>query len=398
MRQPTPADGPVLVTTGSQSAAYQCIRSLGQRGIQTIGVSNKVSAPFVSKHCNEHIPVPSPYEDWHAYRDALFETVARRDISTVIPCREIDAYLLSKYRDEFEEHVSLTVPSFDSLKTVHDRMRLVAAAEKAGVPVPKTRLLKDVDDWSDKRIIKSRYNLHIDDYIDTYPSNATEMVGTVIHPTPGDRPSHEMIREEMKHEPIVQEFVEKCDEYLFGALYDHGEPLATFQHKQIRGNSYTGGGGVYRKSVYIEELEAVARRLLDRLDWHGLACIEYIKDANTGEFKFVEINPRMWQSLPAAACAGADFPHYYWLCATGQPERIEPSYETGVGCHRLNGELGYLLSVIQDDSPHIERPSLHATLWEILRSCVEDTHFDFFHRDDPVPFLRGVRWYLTHEL
>jgi len=50
------------------------------------------------------------------------------------------------------------------------------------------------------------------------------------------------------------------------------------------------------------------RDLLDWLDWHGLACIEYIGDADTGEFVLVEINPRMWQSLAGAVAAGADFP------------------------------------------------------------------------------------------
>ena len=103
----------------------------------------------------------------------------------------------------------------------------------------------------------------------------------------------------------------------------------------------------------------------------------------------------MWQSLPAAVRAGADFPYYYWLAATGHAERIEPGYETGVGCHRLDGELGYLVSLFRDSSPHVERPTVHATLWELLRSCIEQPNFDFAHVDDPHPLLSGVRDVLT---
>ena len=137
----------------------------------------------------------------------------------------------------------------------------------------------------------------------------------------------------------------------------------------------------------------MGRALLDHLDWHGLACIEYIEDQSTGEFVLVEINPRMWQSLPVAVDAGADFPYYYWLCATGHPEKIVPGYETGVGCHRLDGEIGYLVSLFRDSSPHVERPSVRATLWEMVRSCIEHPRFDFSHLDDLRPLLLGARRY-----
>ena len=393
MNEAAPSEEAVVVPTGSQSAAYQCVRSLGRRGIPVIGVAHEIGAPFVSKYCHDFVEVPSPLDDWEAYRDALIEIVAERAVSTVVPCRETDAYLLSKYREEFEEHVSLVVPGLDTLETVHDRLRLAGAAREAGVPVPETRLLSETDDWAEKTIVKSRYNLLTNDYIDSYPPESMDVTKAVVHPEPGVRPDRAAIRTEMAHDPIVQEFVEKDGEYVFAALYDHGEPLATFQHKQIRGNSYTGGGGVYRESIYVEELERVGRALLDHLDWHGLACIEYIKDAETGEFVLVEINPRMWQSLPLAVTAGVDFPFYYWLRATGRAEEIVPGYETGVGCHRLDGEIGYLVSLFRDSSPHVERPSVRATLWEMARSCIEQPRFDFSHLDDLRPLLIGAERY-----
>jgi len=195
----------------------------------------------------------------------------------------------------------------------------------------------------------------------------------------------------MEHDPIVQEFIPKDGEYMFAALYDHGEPLATFQHRQIRGNSYTGGGGVYRESIYDPELEAVARDLLDELDWHGLACIEYMRDARTGQYVLTEINPRMWQSLPSTVQAGADFPYYYWLLANGRADEIDHEYETGVGTHLLYGELGYLLSILREDSPHVERPSVTRTAGEILASVFTEPNFDYLSLDDFGPFLTGLK-------
>jgi hypothetical protein len=103
----------------------------------------------------------------------------------------------------------------------------------------------------------------------------------------------------------------------------------------------------------------------------------------------------MYQSLPFTVRAGADFPYHYWLVATGRADRVEPGYEVGTGSHLLYGELGYLLSVLRDDSPHVERPSLAGTAWEILSSCYEHPNFDYLRLDDPGPFLQGVRHMLS---
>jgi len=177
---------------------------------------------------------------------------------------------------------------------------------------------------------------------------------------------------------------------LFGALYDRGEALVTFQHRQIRGDSYTGGGGVYRKATDISELDRVGRTLLDSIDYHGLACIEYMKHEETGEFYLAEINPRLWQSVPCAVRAGADFPWYYYLHATGRAKEITPGYEVGLGTHQLYGEIGYLRSLFTATSPIVERPSPLRAVWEVTKSCFEDPRFDDARLDDPMPFLRGV--------
>jgi hypothetical protein len=116
-----------------------------------------------------------------------------------------------------------------------------------------------------------------------------------------------------------------------------------------------------------------------------------LRDANTGEWKLLEVNPKLWQSLPSTVRANADFPYYYWLQATDRSDDIDPSYDVGVGCHMLYGEFSHLLSIVRDESPLVERPSLGRTAWDVLRSCFEQPNFDSIHRDDPKLFLYGIR-------
>ncbi|MDS0294173.1 carboxylate--amine ligase [Halogeometricum luteum] len=381
-----------LVPTGHEASSYTCLRSLHRRGVGTVIASEKAGVPAAaSRFCDESVSLPSPREGLLDYRDALLELAARDDVVTAIPVRPEDCYVFSRFADAFSERLSLVVPTMEQLRTVHDRLLLAEAAEAAGVPVPETRPLADVDDWDEDLLIKSRYNVLADAYLDDLGPDDMDVVKSVQHVVHGRPPDPEAVRETMHHDPIVQEYVRSDDEFMFTALYDRGEPLATFQHRQIRGDSYTGGGGVYRRSVYDEELERVGRTLLDHLEWHGLACIEYMRDADTGEYVLTEINPRMWQSLPSTVQAGADFPYYYWLAATGRPDLIENSYRLGVGTHMLRGEVGYLASVLTESSPYVERPSALGTAADIVRSVLREPRFDYFALDDPGPFLAGMR-------
>ncbi|SIS03187.1 Predicted ATP-dependent carboligase, ATP-grasp superfamily [Natronorubrum thiooxidans] len=380
----------VLIPTGFTPWSYPCVRSLGRHGVRTIVASEHRSVPAgASRFCDERVRIPAPSDDLFAYKDSLKGIAARPNVRTIIPTRPEDPYVFAKYRDEFEQYVSLVVPPLDVLKTVHDRMRLHEAASAAGIPVPETRSLDEVDEWDSDYVIKSRYNLLAEEYLPSYSPTESDFADGIRYVKSGSDIDVAAIAAEMDHVPIAQEYVQCESQYVFGALYDHGEPVTTFQHRQIRGNTYANGGGVYRESIKNPELKSVGEQLLDSLNWHGLACVEYAKDTETGEYKLLEINPRMWQSLPCAVRAGADFPFDYWCQATGRQDLIDPHYEVGVRSHFLHGELKHLFSVLNDEPTLADRPSFAGRAWEILESCYTTPHFDVFRIDDPRPFLSG---------
>ncbi|WP_227355200.1 carboxylate--amine ligase [Haladaptatus salinisoli] len=380
----------VLVPAVDAPSAATCLRSLGRRGVRTVAFSErKNAAAFASRYCDEAVAIPSPAEDLEGYKDALLMLAGRDDVRTVVPMREENIYALSKYRTEFGEHVATPWPTFDTLRDVHDRVRLVAAAEEAGVPVPETQLLDEVDDWNRKLIVKSRYSILSNDYVDSIPSGETARGGSTRYLRPGREPDREAIREEMRHVPIVQEYV-PGSEYALWALYDRGEPVATCQKHQIRAFSYAGGTSIFRETVRLPELERVGRALLDRLDWHGFASVQFKRDSNTGEFKLMEINPRVWVSVACAVRAGVDFPYYYWRLAGNEPVRVDAEYEEGVATHRIGGEAMYLYSVLQEDVPFVDPPPFPAALRDVVTSFYAHPRFDYLELDDARPFARDL--------
>lgn len=378
----------VVIPAVSVPSTIACLRSLGQYGIHTIVVSEDPAAPaFSSTYCDEAVTVPDPTTDIDGYATALLNLAARDDVRTIVPVREEDAFVLSKYRPAFADHIETPWPTLEQLRQVHDRVRLAEVAARADAPCPRTCPVGNVTEWKDPVIIKSRYNLLVDDYVEAVGPNGTAQQKDIRYVEPGEIPDADRVCETFDHEPIVQMFVPGGDEYMVGALCDRGEVIAAIQHRQVRGTSYTNGGGVYRRCVYQPELDAVARSLLEELDWHGLACIEYVYDPDSNEFDLIEVNPRMWQSLAANVKMGVDFPLYYWLLASGQADQIDPAIELGSTCHYLQGELCYLASLVTDDSPFIERPSIVGAVREVAGSCLRDRRFDILDRDDPWPFL-----------
>jgi predicted ATP-grasp superfamily ATP-dependent carboligase len=440
----------VVVPAVGAASSVTCLRSLAPRGVHAIAVAENENAPaFCSRYCDESVLVPSPAEDLLAYKDALLELARRSDVRTIVPVREPDIYVLSQYCEAFAEHVSTLWPSFDTLGNAHDRVRLVDIAAEAGVTVPETRLLSEVDDWDRRLIVKSRHALVTDerarspspiavdgseltdggtlaadagdeldggtpsaesrdaatdaggsngagvtgepDGPDAGPSSGGFVdVGKTRYLDPGVSPDTEAIAAEMYHDPVAQEYVPGT-EYTFRALYDEGEPIATCQKRAIRGYKYARGPSVFHEATDIPELTEAGLALLDALEWHGVASVGFIHDERTGEFTLLEINPRFWSSLPSDLPAGVDFPNYYWRVAGGESVERNPRYETGKGTHLLRGEAAYLHSILFEDFSYVEKPSFGPALWNVARSLVSDPRFDYLSLDDPKPFVRDLR-------
>ena len=390
MAQATGTEGRSVVVPGIDApSTVACVRSLGRRGIRTIVVSSDETTPAArSTYCDEFVLAKSPHDDLISYKDTLLALASRPDVDAIIPVREPDIYALSKYRAEFREHVRTPWPEMETLAAVQDRVRLFEAADAADVAAPRTTLFETVPDGDGEWIVKPRFSVLGDEYVDGLQPETCIAPPSTRYLDSTDPPDVEAIHEEMSHVPVVQEFVDTPDEYGFFALYDEGEPLATFQHRQRRGYRYTGGPSAYRESVEIPALESAGRSLLDHLEWHGLAMVEFLRDESTGEFKLMEINPRFWSSLPFSIQTGADFPLYYWLLANGRADHIDHDYRTAIGGHLIRGELCYLYSILSCDVGIVDKPRLTDAVLDVGRTTIDQPRFDYLSRDDPLPFVR----------
>ncbi len=386
------ADRAVVVPAINNQSSTACIRSLGKRGIHVIGVAENRAAPAIhSKYCSEVAIAPGPETDIEAYASRLLELARRPSVRTITPHREGDIYVLSKYREEFSEHIGTPWPDFETVRRSQDRLALLEVARDVGVTVPETKLLTEWDEWDRQTIVKPRYSALVD--------GGRMRSATVQFPAPGERPDVDAVIEELGHEPIVQAYVPGDpggNEHGFYALYDHGTPIAEFQHRRVRSFRYTGGASVYRKSIFDPDLQRAGRAVLDALEWHGPAMVEFKRNPQTDEFVLMEVNPRFWGSLALSIEAGIDFPYiYYQLATDGVDAGSTPTYRENVGCHLFWGELAYVLNLFTVHSEHVERPPRLRETGRVMRSLVSEPRFDLLSVDDGRPFVQETKNYVS---
>ncbi len=308
----------VLLTDGNFKHTLAAVRSLGKRGVEVTVLSHlSVSISFYSKYCRHHVIAPDPEKD-PRFAEFLLEYVRKNQFDVLLPISFAAVMQVSRIRDELEKYVKIPLADDRALGIAGSKDHTIRYAEKIGLRIPKTWYPKTE---SDAAAIAHEVS---------YPAviKGSEESGFVRYANSPEELS-EKYRMIARYSPVIQEYI-AGDGYGFFALYNHGKARAIFMHKRIREYPVTGGPSAVAESVYDPALRDAGLRILDSLDWHGVAMVEFKKDGQTGEFVLMEINPKFWGSLGLSIAAGVDFP--YLACRLAIDRDIEPVilYKTGV--------------------------------------------------------------------
>jgi predicted ATP-grasp superfamily ATP-dependent carboligase len=201
-----------------------------------------------------------------------------------------------------------------------------------------------------------------------------------------------------QHPFLIQEYVSGKGQGLF-ALYDRGKPVAFFAHKRLREKPPSGGVSVLSESVEVPpELYDMGRRILDHVQWHGVAMVEF-KVADNGTPYLMEVNARFWGSLQLAIDAGVDFPWLLYQLVQGRTLNDLQRYIVGIRNRWLLGDLVHLCLVLKGDT------NTHATPSEKWRAILQFLHFfqsntryEVNRWGDLMPFLYELREYVGRQL
>ena len=123
---------------------------------------------------------------------------------------------------------------------------------------------------------------------------------------------------------IIQEKV-ICNKQVTGAFFlcFEGKVLASYQHQRLRTFPPEGGVSVYSKIVESEEISAIGQELLKRMNWTGLAMIEFMFDEPSQQWKIIELNPRIWGSILLSAFSQSELLKKYIYLLIGENIKVK---------------------------------------------------------------------------
>lgn len=385
----------VLVTDAARASAVSIIRSIGRRGAHVIAADSIRRSPgFYSRFAAERLVYPQADEHPEEAVEVLRRAAVERNVDLIIPVTDDLVVPLSEARDRFNGICALAIAEPDALAATRDKGATLDLARRLGVPAPRTALVTTVDEARREAaslgwpvVLKPQASR-------VYGADNATLDALSVTYAGGFARLDERMRSFEGVCPVLLQEYTTGEAFGVELLMDRGRPVAAFQHRRLREVPVTGGASSYRESVPLDpELYDYAVRMLQAIEWTGLAMVEF-KTGPKGP-RLMEINGRVWGSLPLAIRSGIDFPaallDIYLGSASGNGTGAGPNtdYEIGVRARHLELEVVWIGSVLRGKRryPFLPIPPRRAALAAAAGLVSGKDSFDMVDREDPKPAL-----------
>jgi len=372
----------VFITDGHWRKSLAAVRALGKKGINvTVGESTRLATAVFSRYCHRSLVYPSPLIQPAEFIDALEKELSQHSYRMVLPMEDETTGLISQHHSLLSRHAAIPVVPYKKYCLARRKDAVLRIAEETGIPVPKTWF---IDDLSHIDQVKNRlpYPVVIKPRIGsgavgiTYPENADQLMAY-----------YPKIHRHFPY-PLIQERIPREGPgYGVSLLFDeNGTVKASFVHKRLREYPVTGGASTLRESARYDDILDMAVTLMKKLDWFGIAMVEFKIDPRDGIPKLMEINPRFWGSLHLSIVAGVNFPYLLYRLSRGETFEPVEHYKLGVRCRwMLPGDILHF----------IHNPRRASLIHDFFRFRDNNTAYDILSLTDPLPVIGRLMTPLT---
>jgi protein-tyrosine-phosphatase/predicted ATP-grasp superfamily ATP-dependent carboligase len=245
----------------------------------------------------------------------LRDLIVNREIDTIMPCGDECLKALMACDTEIRALAHYCAPEPETVQRILHKPETLAAAEAAGIGVPRDYDIPDV-------VMLAAMRREIRFPVIVKPRSkegelATGIKSEAVH-------NFERLREHFDRFPdfgkwfLIQDYLPGYGVAIDVLMHD-AHPVAAMQHRRIREYPVRGGVSVCAETEPIDpELLRESIALLRALEWEGVAMVEFRKDPATGRIGLMEVNGRFWGSISLALHSGVDFPWYLWQLAHGE--------------------------------------------------------------------------------
>lgn len=380
-----------LITDGNQRAALAAARSLVGAGYAVAVAAHRPwSLAGVSRGVRRLRLTTDPLADPEGFAQEIGALAGQLGVRVLLPVTDASVDAVLTGARHVPPSTVLPFPSLEMFRQASNKAALLDYARAAGLAVPETVRL----DGPDAELPGADFfPAVLKPHRSVVPSGGGGGGGG------GSRREHldvrfvstrSACRESLRALPagafpiLLQQRVQGSGEGLF-VLRWNGRVIAEFAHRRLREKPPEGGVSVFRESIALERgLADAGRRLLEALNWQGVAMIECKRDAATGRPVLMEVNGRLWGSLQLAIDAGVDFPALLVACALGKAVSPVPQYRVGVRSRWFWGDVDHLYLRLRNGGG--ARGKL-AAVRDFLRINPRRNREEIWRWRDPAPFL-----------
>lgn len=271
--------------------------------------------------------IPYPSTGLEILFDRIKSIHEKEKIDLIIPTLDSELYGFIKIQPKLEElGIKTFLPTIEQLNfRAKDKLFDFCSAHQ--IKVPKNVLASSMQDlYSFKK--EFDYPVVVKGiFYDAYIANNFEEVVTAF----------DKIRMKWGYPIIIQEFV-RGDEFNVVALGDGtGQTVGAVSMRKL----YITDKGKGWAGVTIDDkaILDISYKLIEKLRWRSGMELEFIKDAETGEYFLLEINPRFPAWVYLAPSAGQNLPYALIKLALGEKVETFKSFKIGTIFVRSSWDL-----------------------------------------------------------
>lgn len=184
-----------------------------------------------------------------------------------IPIGASSVDFVNRNREKLSKYVGVFLPSSTTIeKCLHSKIEIIRLVESYGIRVPFTYYFIDYEDYQrckkDIRfpvVVKSNSEIYKKNPV--YCRNLGDLDRVIID-----------YYNSFNCLPLIQEYIRGKGVGFF-SLYNNGCLLQFFMHMRLRENPASGGPSSCALSIYDEKLYLSGKKILDGLNWHGVAIV-----------------------------------------------------------------------------------------------------------------------------
>jgi biotin carboxylase len=241
----------------------------------------------------------APLPDHQQYLDTVDAIAARGSYQHIIPMS--DATLRRAYLENRTWTPRVFPPvARDQLELLLDKRRTCEFAAAHGVLTPAIRGVDGVDALS-----RTAREFGFPLVVKGVSGGEGGANVAIVRALADAEDAIRAIRGRTKRDPYLQQYVQGTP-YVVGGLFANGVPLRLFAAQVTQQSPERTGPAVRLRSSADAELLDSFCTIMKTVGWTGFAQADYVRDER-GRFAFLEVNPRPWGSIAAAARVGVDF-------------------------------------------------------------------------------------------